>query len=316
MAKWYKELDNNRVRLFVEIWQNGKRKAKSRIIKVPKGKKSLREYYIQENLTKLESELEKQFCLNANSVNIAPLKDYINEWLRYNKGNWQPSTYDFYKDICQNHIIKYFKSVWVAEIKPLDIKKFYAHLQDSGYSDKTVLHVHKTLKQILDESVIDGIITVDQNPIFGIKAPKVVRSETEAYHLSELPKVIEYIETEPLIHQCVFYLALMGGLRRAEICGLNDDDINTGLSPLKNILIKRNYITTSSGNVLKTPKNEKSRLITSLPEEIFQKLLTFRDQKNALHLARKEEEHKNALFIQADGKRIYPTTPTAWWRKF
>lgn len=122
--------------------------------------------------------------------------------------------------------------------------------------------------------------------------------------------VAEYTETHSIPSQLrIFYnLAVYGGLRRSELVGLQ----------WSNVDFKKNTLTINQATVqvhgkaiTKNPKSVISRRVISLPVEIMAMLREYRTEQLEYRLALgtywKGEDY---VFIQRDGRQIYPDTPT------
>ena len=114
------------------------------------------------------------------------------------------------------------------------MEKFYNQIKKKGrssfhrvhgyaLSDSVVRGTHMVLHQALDMAVKERLIA--RNPTNGTTIPKVGHVEKQVLCDSQLDKFIEIIKQEPYWYD-FFYVEIMTGLRRGEICGLQWPDIN------------------------------------------------------------------------------------------
>lgn len=116
-------------------------------------------------------------------------------------------------------------------------------------------------------------------------------------------------------YKLLIHLALNTGCRRGELVGLKWSDINfkTGIMTVS----RSNYKLTGDTEIKsKATKTGKSRTIM-LPPYMLTMLKQFRVEQAQHQLLLGDCWHgDNWIFTQADGKPMYPTTPTQWLSKF
>ena len=114
-----------------------------------------------------------------------------------------------------------------------------------GYelSNTMVRKVHMLLHQALDVAVKERLIV--RNPTDGTTIPKKTTTEKQVLDDGQLERFMEAIKEEPYWND-FFYVEVMTGLRRGEICGIkwSDIDFNEGT-----LCIKRSVSTKEGGGV-------------------------------------------------------------------
>lgn len=304
MATRYKKLDDGRIQLFVSYGTGRDRKQRSKIIPGIKGRKRDKNRIIEELLVEFEKELIKK----EKTSRIPTLDEYIEQWFLVHKSDLARTTYDSYKSRYTNHLQNVFGHKPLNKIDPFELAKLKTDKLKT-LTPRTVKDIIDFLQMILNDAASNDVIV--KNPVQKIKSPIVPKKEKKVFSEEDLSTVVAYIMDEPLIRQCVLLLALFSGLRRSEIVGLNKSSI---IAKTNEIVVSRAYVRTTDGPVLKETKSNRVRKVVA-PPFVTEKILLLED-KNELQLTWIEEEHKDALFIQPDGKRIYPSTPTLWWRNF
>lgn len=123
-------------------------------------------------------------------------------------------------------------------------------------------------------------------------------------------KVAEYYEIKRIATQFkVFYnIAIFSGARRGEILALTWSDINFDNNTMR---IIKNTVPAKKKVITKVPKNKTSKREVSLPESIMDLIKKYKVEQDEYRLSIGEQwQGDNFLFIQANGKKMHPSTPT------
>lgn len=195
--------------------------------------------------------------------------------------------------------------------------------EKSTLCNRTIMHHHRLICSILNVAVQWQVIV--SNPAARVKPPKV-ETQTEARHFeeAEVEKMLELLETEPIKYKAMIYITLFTGCRLGELSGLEWDDINLDEGMIR-IKQAGQYIP-GIGSFIKEPKNEGSKRVISLPPMVVAVLKEYRAWQSEqrlklgelwdLNKQNESDEPRYFVFTQWDGKPIYPTTPSNWFRKF
>ena len=163
------------------------------------------------------------------------LGEWLDKWLdEYMIFTVKESTLDGYRSSIENQIKRFIGDKKIAYLTTADVQKFYNQIKKKGrssfhrvhgyaLSDSVVRGTHMVLHQALDMAVKERLIA--RNPTNGTTIPKVGHVEMQVLCDSQLDKFIEIIKQEPYWYD-FFYVEIMTGLRRGEICGLQWSDIN------------------------------------------------------------------------------------------
>ncbi len=104
--------------------------------------------------------------------------------------------------------------------------------RDGSYelSDSVVRGVHMMLHEALNTAVRERLIA--KNPTNGTTIPKTNYAEKQVFGEEQLDRFLEEIKKEE--YWCdFFYVEVMTGLRRGDICGLKWSDIDFGANKLR-----------------------------------------------------------------------------------
>ncbi len=209
--------------------------------------------------------------------------------------------------------------------KALNIKlneAFIPKQRTETLCNRTILHHHRLISSILTCAVQWQLIP--SNPAERVKPPKVETTEAAHYDESTVEKILYLLDKEHIKYKAMIYLTMFTGCRLGELSGLEWNDIN-----FENNLIRirqaSQYIP-GKGTFQKPPKNEGSKRIISMPPMVMEVLKEYKKWQNEKRLKldtlwEENKEHENAesryfVFTQWNGKPIYPTTPSNWFRKF
>lgn len=163
------------------------------------------------------------------------LGEWLDKWLdEYMIFTVRESTLDGYRKVVNNQIKRFIGEKQLAHLATTDIQKFYNRAKKEGrieehpiyghaLSDSMIRTVHMVLHQALDVAVRERLIV--RNPTIGTTIPKKAITKKQVLGDSQLEVFMEAIRQEPYWYD-FFYVEIMTGLRRGEICGLKWSDID------------------------------------------------------------------------------------------
>lgn len=193
---------------------------------------------------------------------------------------------------------------------------FTLHMKTTGLSDKTILHHHRVISIILGEAKRECIIPYNVAKEH-IKAPTVIDKEARYLDDDEARRLVGLLLHEDDIRiKTAILLALSSGVRRGELCGLSWDDIDKKKQVIH--VKKASQYQQKNGIVEVSPKTKSSKRAIKLPLFVFEVLSEYQRWwlQQKLLSGSKWQGDENRLFIQADGKPIFPDTINYWLQKF
>jgi integrase len=280
----------------------------------------------------IEKEVQRQAVLFEEQCNNGTigsdgkmkLADFVPIYLENAKHRLSPVVYEKYcrmLDICIVPMLGHLK---LKDIKPIHIQRFInaleereTHLDGTGgkLSSSTIRRYYTMVQSVLHSAYKLGLIGVNPADSDRITLPKVEEQTTEIFTDEELTKLLDCLEPEPLQFKLLIHLALNTGCRRGELVGLKWSDINynTGILTVS----RSNYKLTGDSEIKsKSTKTGKSRTIM-LPPYCLAMLKQFRAEQAQTQLLLGDRwQGDNWIFTQADGKPMYPTTPTLQFSRF
>lgn len=198
---------------------------------------------------------------------------------------------------------------------PID-KYFSVESKDVKFSCATNRGIRTVLVMILNAAkkrmlIEHNYATKDYtNPVTGTVKEKEIFDEDEAREFLRLVS-----QESDIRKRTLFSIYLYMGLRNAEVCGLEWQDIDLENNTLK---IQRNSLYFREfGIVTKEPKTHNSKRTVTMPYKLTQILSEYKewwDNQKVMH----GDLWQNAdrLFLQDNGQPIHPCTPRVWLTKF
>ena len=186
-------------------------------------------------------------CLSSDSR--MKLKDWGEKWLNEHMVHLiRPSTLKRYRRQCEIHIYPYLGDCQISKITTKQIQRMYNDLKENGrqinvkqkgksLTGNTVRGIHTILHEMMEYALKENMIF--NNPTNGTTIPKIEPFELQIVTDKQIKKFMAAIQSESDWRD-FFYLEIMSGLRRGEICGLKWSDfdmverklnINRSISP-------------------------------------------------------------------------------------
>ena len=183
------------------------------------------------------------------------LGEWLDKWLdEYMIFTIRESTLDSYRAMVKNQVKPFIGGKQISSLTTADIQKFYNKIKKEGrvrphpihgktLADSMVRGVHMMLHEALDTAVKERLIA--KNPTNGTTVPKCNYPEKQILGDNQLETFLEAIKGHE--YWCdFFYVEVMTGLRRGEICGLRWQDINFEENKLQ---VKRSVSVKKGGGV-------------------------------------------------------------------
>ena len=179
------------------------------------------------------------------------LGEWMDKWLdEYMLFTLRESSINGYKNLIEHQIKPFIGDKRITSLTTADMQKFYNKIKRQGRANEHYLHgkelsnsmvrkVHMVLHQALNVAVRERLIV--RNPTLGTTLPKKTHTEKQVLCDSQLERFMEAIKVDKYWYD-FFYLEIMTGMRRGEICGIkwSDIDFNAGtLSIRRTVMNKR-----------------------------------------------------------------------------
>lgn len=195
-----------------------------------------------------------------------PLSEYVatcylpDKQAMVESGTFKRKTLTTYKSKLKNYILPTFGSIPIKDISVLAIKKWLARIE----SRPTARASLAVLSAVLTHAVEN--MRLRENPCKRVKPPKLDDKMPQVLDLEDI-EVYRYFFKGTSIEAAVL-LAIGGGFRRGEICGLDVEDIDTATGA---VLVDDAYVTDGGEAYTETTKARKVHTV-HLPMSVLARL--------------------------------------------
>ena len=236
------------------------------------------------------------------------VKDFIpNIYYPAIKKKLSPNTYKLYVTVCEQSIIPSLGKMRLCDITNqhrqmfIDFLAYECQRKDGsdahGLAPGTVKRYATIFSSVMTEAWNCGIIKEHPFKDKPVQFPKIHKKRIVAYSADEAKKFLAALNEEPVITRLILSIALMLGLRRAEIVALKWSDVNFDNHSID--INKSAYKAKGEKQSLKPPKSECGYRTVNYPEYI----------DNLLHLWKEEQVDKN---IESDDDFIFTNEKGEW----
>lgn len=196
--------------------------------------------------TKKEAEVAlAEFIQQYNSGSYIDNKgitvsDYLDKWFHdYVEIKLAPRTQSRYLEIINNYFIPEFGHMKLSDLRPFHIQDHYSKAIDK-LSPSTVLYHHRVLHKALKMAVKWQYLM--HNPADNVEPPSAKRKDFTVLSTEQIDTLLQYLKEKNHVLYIPIVLAIMTGMRRGEICGLQwqDVDLDSGLIQIKHQLQRIN----------------------------------------------------------------------------
>lgn len=261
---------------------------------------------------------EKDVLRKGGKVNNMTVSGILDYWWE-NYGNMlSPTTIDRNKTLCRR-IYNLLGHIRAHKLAPKHIHLFIKELQKpnarrdgKALSSSSIAMHYKFLSAVLSKAVKWDLLA--ENPCLRVDTPKIKSELQPIFQEKDLSRFIYLLlTTAPLRYQVFFMLAFTDGLRRSEICGLDEKSIDFE----KNIFKIECTAIISRGKVIyrnETKTKNSAAVMTLSP--ILSELLKKYIQERRNEESRLNIPYRSKLFTNTENKPYYPSSFTRWLHNF
>jgi integrase len=315
MAGTVLELGKSKYRLMVsgKYDGSGKRIRRSKTITA----KSKRE--AEKELAKFVVEYEQGDVMEGDNMT---LREFSKRWIEeYARQNLSPITVKGYERELDNRINPALGNIKLGSLMPMHLIRFYNSLdtakrldgKEGKLSGRSKNNIHRIISSMLNDAMQWQLISY--NPASRVQPPKQEKHKAKFYDEVQSVKMLACLEEEELKYKVAVYIAILTGMRRGEILGLEWKDIDYEKNEIS---IERTSVYAEGlGVFTKSTKTENSQRIVSFPNELVVILKKYYKQYLAQRLKCGELwKETDRLMIQWNGEPMFPSTLTQWFKKF
>ena len=267
-----KDLGQNKYRFIVSVGGRADRRRYCKTITHKGGKKALQRLYDE-----FEAECQNEPLSGITVRNL--LESYVSHCKTLGRKATTIHGYEITAERCYPLI----GTILAKDLTTYRLEKFVAEMGEKRLSAKTIKNTIGLLSSAYDHAIFIG--QLDSNPCKRITLPKLTPKDIRIFYLDEIPKFLEAIADVDLNEKCAYELALFLGLRRSEILGLRESDVDIvqGL-----IYVHNTRHRVDGEDIEQDTKTKKSTRILALPDILI------------LDLARLIETHRQFQYEKVD----------------
>lgn len=240
------------------------------------------------------------------------------------------NTHAGYRVDVEKHLTPGIGAHRLEKLAPEHLEKLYARMQRDGLAAGTAHHVHRTIRNALNEAVRRGHLAT--NPALIAKAPKLTEEEPEPYDIEEVQRLLKVASGRRNGARWVIALAL--GLRQGEALGLQwpDVDLTKGLLRIRRGRLRPKYahgcgdtcgrkagycpqrrqVRPETGDT----KSRAGKRVIGLPDPLIALLRAHRSKQDAERRAARQLWHEGGyVFTKPDGRPLNPNTDYHEWKE-
>ena len=267
-----KELEKGKARLIVSVGGRADRKRYCKTVTHKGGKKALQKMYDE-----FEAECQK------TPLTDITVKDLLESYVSHCKTLGRKATTIHGYQVTAERCYSLLGTILAKSLTTYRLEKFVAEMGDNNLSAKTIKNTIGLLSAAYDHAIFIG--QLDTNPCKRITLPKQQPKDIRIFYIEEIPKFLEVISNVDLNEKVAYELALFLGLRRSEILGLREADVDI----VKGLVYVHNTRHRVDGiDIEQDTKTKKSTRILALPDILI------------LDLARLIETHRQFKYEKTD----------------
>ncbi|WP_295281977.1 site-specific integrase [Veillonella sp.] len=265
------------------------------------------------------NKFESQLIKNGSKSTEQTVNSIIEYWLTHYGENLSPTTVQR-NEILLRRIKQAIGHIRAHKLAPRHILLFidalnkHTNLNDSNkpLSSRTISMHFKLLSAILNKAVKWKLI--DENPCLRVDPPKETTKPQPILQEGDLAKFLNLLMTEaPLKYKAFFLLAFTDGLRRSEICGLDESNIDFENGTLK---INQTAVTVGNTIVIKPGGKTQASIITMAIAPItLQAIQDYINERQKIETAL-GYSHSTLIFSNPDGSPIAMKNYLQWLHRF
>lgn len=255
---------------------------------------------------KAESVLRERMQAIETGVFIPKHKEtvaeFLDRWLStYAATNTTPRTQQGYRGNINCYIVPDLGNIPLQSLAARHIQGLYAQMIDRGLSATSVVQVHRIIRQALSHAVKWGVL--GRNVADATTPPRIQRKELDMWDTETIWRFLDATRGSKFGE--FYQMALLTGMRRSELCGLQWDSVDLSNGRLS--VVRTLQRLTGEGLVEGQPKTQRSRRMIALSPDAVEVLHGIRGKQMESQLKYGEVwENTGYVFTQADGSPVDP----------
>lgn len=234
--------------------------------------------------------------------------EWLTEWLDEVKATdgTRPLTLRSYRMLARQHVVPAVGSIKLDKLGPADVRQMMATLTKAGVGVMTIRKAHGLLRNALGEA--ERLELVTRNVARLVRPPSPPPRKVRALEFDEARQLLALAEGQRLAPLVV--LALMTGLRRAELLGLRWSDVDLDRGVLR---VEQTLLRVDGHLIFARPKSETSDRAVPVPRTAIAALCQHRDRQAQERTAAANVWREHGLvFCSTIGTPMEPRNVNRW----
>jgi integrase len=273
----------------------------------------------QEVKRKLDALLKRLREGDLSSIDTMTVSGWMERYFEIYCTKRALTTMEGYKRYIENLVNPIIGKVKLSELLPMHIENLYNELRKKdrsigkdgkenkrgrdkegnaiiGYSEKTLLQIHRILHRAFKKAVGDRKLA--RNPCDSVDAPSPEEYIPTVYNEDQFIELLDKLKGHRM--EALILIAGMCGPRRGELLGLDWEDVDLENEVLN---IRKNRVPTKGEGVIeKEPKTKKSKRSFAIPSIIIPRL--------------KQLRGIGKLYVRLDGEQYHPGSVSSAFSEF
>ena len=280
-------LGNNRAKLIVNISTPSGRKRKCKTITYEKKRDVPRMYQ------RFEDEVRHNPLIDTTVTEL------VSAYIKNRKVVGIKATTERGYRVAESRIKARFEGIKATDLTTYMIDEFIADMSQT-LTPKTISNTISLLNSAYARAVKTQQLS--HNPCEYASLPKRSKPEIKTFTEEDVIKFLKALENERLDYQVAYELCLLCGLRRSEVLGLKEEDINL---PFKVISINKSRHWVDGKEIVQDTKTDKSRRNIAIPDIVAEHIEKLIEKHHAI-----QYDHTDWLIQDGFGQPIHPNVIT------
>jgi integrase len=192
------------------------------------------------------------------STSTPTVAKYLEDWVRWNKDAWRPSTRRSYRGAIDLYLVPAFGPLRLEQLTPRRVQTWLTDHKDAHGARRRITLAHAALRSALSDAQRLQLVSINAATL--VKVPKPPTRAINALTIEQASAFLAIAEKHRL--GALFSVALACGLRLGEATGLRWDDVDLATGEVR---IRQQLQRVDKQLVLQELKTAKSRRTLMLP---------------------------------------------------
>ena len=258
-----KIIDKHTAKLVVEVGKGNKRKRKTKLVEYT-GKRDLEKKYRE-----FEEEAKKP------PLSDITVEDLLTSYINNRKVLGLKPTTEHGYNASKNRIVPFVDGVLARDLTAYHLDEIIVSMT-AKYKPKTIANTIFLLNAAYERAIKTGQLA--SNPCTCVTLPKKKKSEVRTLDNEQLAVFMDALGRERLDFKVGYELCLLCGMRRSEVLGLTESDINI---PFRTVTISKTRHVVEGKDVVQPPKTERSRRTLALPQIVLDDIVALIEEHHS-----------------------------------